>query len=64
MTHASKSVAAALALLLAPLCARGQFVLTKDQMIAYTADNPYERFPDGRPKVPDDLLEKVKGLGH
>ena len=31
-------------------------------MIAYTATNPYERFADGRPKVPDDLLEKVKTL--
>src|SRR5262249_48459096 len=25
-------------------------------------ENPFERFPDGRPKVPDELLEKVKGL--
>src|SRR6478736_7764387 len=48
--------------LLAAFCAHGQFVLTKEQMIAYTSQNPYERFPDGRPKVPDDLLEKVKGL--
>lgn len=39
-----------------------QFVLTREQMIAYTAENPYERFPDGRPKVPDSLLEKVKTL--
>jgi hypothetical protein len=31
-------------------------------MVKYTAQNPYERFPDGRPKVPDSLLEKVKGL--
>jgi len=54
--------AAALALLLAPLCGRAQFVLTKEQMIAYTPDNPYERFADGRPKVPDELLEKVKSL--
>src|SRR6516162_4451395 len=48
--------------LLGALCAQGQFVLTKDQMIAYTADNPYERFADGRPKVPDALLEQVKNL--
>ena len=48
--------------LLGTICAHGQFVLTKDQMIAYTADNPYERFPDGRPKVPDALLEQVKSL--
>src|SRR4249920_3447807 len=48
--------------LLAAFCAHGQFVLTKEQMVAYTADNPYERFTDGRPKVPDDLLDRVKGL--
>jgi len=48
--------------LLMPLCAYGQFTLTKEQMIAYTAKNPYERFADGRPKVPDELLEKVKRL--
>jgi len=45
-----------------PVCARAQWTLTKEQMTAYTAKNPYERFPDGRPKVPDALLEKVKGL--
>jgi regulator of RNase E activity RraA len=31
-------------------------------MIHFTPENPFERFPDGRPKVPDELLEKVKGL--
>jgi regulator of RNase E activity RraA len=31
-------------------------------MIRYTAANPYERFEDGRPKVPDSLLEKFRGL--
>ncbi len=38
------------------------FTLTKEQMVRLTAKNPYERFEDGRPKVPDDVLEKVKGL--
>src|SRR6266704_1000390 len=62
-THNLTPLAAALLLtMLATICAYGQFVLTKEQMIAYTAQNPYERFPDGRPKVPDELLEKVKGL--
>jgi 4-hydroxy-4-methyl-2-oxoglutarate aldolase len=50
------------ALALGALCANAQWMLTKEQMIAYTATNPYERFADGRPKVPDDLLEKVKTL--
>jgi 4-hydroxy-4-methyl-2-oxoglutarate aldolase len=45
------------------LCAYSQvFVLTPEQLTKLTAQNPYERFPDGRPKVPDAVLEKVKGL--
>ena len=47
---------------LLPVCGLAQWTLTKEQMTAYTAMNPYERFADGRPKVPDGLLEKVKGL--
>jgi 4-hydroxy-4-methyl-2-oxoglutarate aldolase len=38
------------------------FTLTKEQMIQFTSKNPYERFPDGRPKVPDNLLQKLQGL--
>jgi 4-hydroxy-4-methyl-2-oxoglutarate aldolase len=38
------------------------FTLTREQMVKYTAKNPFERFPDGRPKAPDALLEKCKGL--
>ncbi len=52
-----------LAAVLVPVVVQAQvFSLTKEQMIAYTAENPYDRFPDGRPKVPEDLLEKVKVL--
>src|SRR5215831_1573409 len=38
------------------------FRLSHEQMIKYTAKNPFERFPDGRPRVDDALLERVKGL--
>ena len=31
-------------------------------MIELTAQNPFERFPDGRPKVPDGLIERARGL--
>lgn len=31
-------------------------------MLKYTAHNPFEHFADGRPKVLDAILEKVKGL--
>lgn len=45
------------------LPAAGQvFSLTRDQMIEFTKHNPYERFPDGRPKVPLELLERVAEL--
>jgi regulator of RNase E activity RraA len=47
--------------LLAP--AWGQvFTMTREQLIKYTAKSPYDRFPDGRPKVPDALLEKFKDM--
>ena len=38
------------------------FTLTKDELIALSANNPFERFPDGRPKVPDALIERARGL--
>jgi 4-hydroxy-4-methyl-2-oxoglutarate aldolase len=38
------------------------FTLSRDQIIEYTAKNPFERFADGRPKVPDSLLEKFKAM--
>jgi regulator of RNase E activity RraA len=38
------------------------FRFTREQMIRYTPKNPFERFQDGRPKVPDALLERVKTL--
>src|SRR4051812_4622369 len=38
------------------------FTVTKDQLVALSAQNPFDRFPDGRPKVPDDLIERARGL--
>src|SRR6266852_1766376 len=50
-------------LLLVAVAIRGQiFTLSHEQMLKYTAENPFDRFPDGRPKVPDELLEKARGL--
>ena len=44
-------------------CVRGQvFNLSKEQIVKYTAQNPFDRFPDGRPKVPDALLEKLRDM--
>ncbi len=38
------------------------YTLSHDDMVKLTSENPYERFPNGRPKVPDAVLEKCKGL--
>ncbi|MDQ3347169.1 MAG: dimethylmenaquinone methyltransferase [Acidobacteriota bacterium] len=46
-----------------PAAAHAQlFTLTKEQLIEYTAQNPFDRFSDGRPKVPDALIERARGL--
>ena len=38
------------------------FTLTRDDLIELTAQNPYERFPDGRPKVPDAQIARARAL--
>ena len=46
-----------------PIAARAQlFTFSKQDLIDYTAKNPFDRFPDGRPKVPDDLMERARGV--
>jgi 4-hydroxy-4-methyl-2-oxoglutarate aldolase len=57
----NRAVCALILWSLAP--AEGQiFSLLREQMIRYTEKNPFERYADGRPKVPDSLLERVKSL--
>src|SRR6266576_765503 len=34
----------------------------KQELTDYTAQNPFDRLPDGRPKVPDDLIERARDL--
>ena len=46
-------------LLLAAMPAFTQVKMTKEQMMFYTSDWKGDRFPDGRPKVPDDLLKRA-----
>jgi len=64
MTNWTKSIiAAAVVALGMPAVSHAQlFTLTKEQMIELTAQNPFDRFPDGRPKVPDGLIERTRGL--
>ena len=38
------------------------FTFSKEELTDYTAQSPFERLPDGRPKVPDNLLERARGL--
>ena len=35
---------------------------SKQDLIDYTAQNPFGRLPDGRPKVPDELLDRARDL--
>jgi 4-hydroxy-4-methyl-2-oxoglutarate aldolase len=43
-------------------CHARLFTFTRDNVVRYTAKNPFGQFEDGRPRVPDDLLEKVREL--
>src|SRR5436305_3927496 len=37
-----------------------QGFFSREDVIKYTPDWKGERFPDGRPKVPDDILDRMK----
>ena len=37
-------------------------ILTRELLIKYTPDWTGERFADGRPKVPDGILERMKNV--
>src|SRR3984885_5556096 len=54
---------ACIATAVVPTLAHAQlFSLTKDEMVALTAGNPFDRFPDGRPKIPDSILTRAKEI--
>src|SRR5215469_12458658 len=65
-------VSAALTTLAKAVCAACLFVSTfayaqlftfpKQDLIDYTAKSPFDRLPDGRPKVPDSMIERARGL--
>lgn len=51
------------AILLATGSARAQlFQFSKQDLIDYTKANPFDRLPDGRPRVPDAMLERAKDM--
>jgi len=47
---------------LAAIPGSAQVKMTRQQVLFYTSDWQGERFPDGRPKVPDDLLRRAVNL--
>ena len=49
--------------LLAPVPAAAQlFQFSKQDLIDYTANNPFDRMPDGRPRVPDSMIERAREM--
>jgi regulator of RNase E activity RraA len=54
--------AASVASVLAPAAKAQLWTWTKDQMVEYTKAWTGDRFPDGRPKVPDQWLERAKDI--
>ena len=49
--------------LLAPVFTQAQLIsFPKQDLVDYTAQDPFDRLPDGRPKVPNDLLERAREL--
>jgi regulator of RNase E activity RraA len=54
--------AAVVASVLAPAAKAQLWTWTKEQMVEYTKAWTGERFPDGRPKVPDEWLERAKDM--
>ncbi|MBZ5618553.1 MAG: dimethylmenaquinone methyltransferase [Acidobacteriia bacterium] len=64
MTRLSRLALSACAVaILAPALSHAQlFTLTKEQLIELTSQNPFERFADGRPKIPDALMERARGM--
>ena len=50
------------ALLFVPVAHAQLFTFPNQDLIDYTSQNPFDRLPDGRPNVPDDMLERARGL--
>jgi 4-hydroxy-4-methyl-2-oxoglutarate aldolase len=56
-------IAAVSMALFLPASAAAQLVtFSKQNLIDYTSANPFDRFPDGRPKIPDALIERARDL--
>ena len=38
------------------------FTFSKQELMDYTAQEPFDRLPDGRPKVPNDMMDRAREL--
>jgi len=56
------TVFGAMAIALVPTLAAQQEFFTREDVIKYTPDWKGERFADGRPKVPDSILDRMKNV--
>jgi len=56
------ALAGAVVLLLSALAHAQLFTMTREQLIELSAQNPFERFADGRPKVPDAAIARARAL--
>jgi len=60
MRRIYSQIALCLFLALVPVSFAQQGFFTREDVIKYTPDWKGERFPDGRPKVPDSILDRMK----
>jgi len=59
---ASMVCGCALSIAASPAASAQLLTFSKQDLVDYTAQNPFERLPDGRPKVPDNLIERAREL--
>jgi len=64
LSHLAKvTLCVSLISLFGPHSAQAQLLnFSKQDLLDYTRQDPFDRFPDGRPKVPNDLLEQAREL--
>jgi len=51
-----------LSFLCSPIVGAQPFDFSREELIKYTPEWTGERFPDGRPKVPDDILKRMENV--
>ena len=61
-TAATFGAALSISLVLGPSAHAQLFTFPKQDLIDYTAKSTFDRFSDGRPKVPDALIERARDL--